>query len=147
MMEKNKEEIERLEREAARELDCYKLVMYKQSNGEFKKETNKIRVDERKRTEKLEAEWIAKMETKGNVFDIEMKGVRMEHKQRAVMVKRQFNAGRQKCIDEYGAVQEEAQVNGSRQMEQLRVRHEREMTDMEDEYSERLRQKLKSCEG
>ena len=128
MMEKNKEEIERLEREAARELDCYKLLMYKQSNAEFKKETNKIRADERKRTEKLEAEWVSKMEMKGNVFDIETKGVRMEHKQMAVMVKRRFNAGRQQCIDEHGAIQEEAQVNGSRQMEQLCVRQWRMST-------------------
>ena len=62
LIERNKEEFERMEREAERELEFYKLELYKRTNEEFRIETNKFRDGERTRILNLENDWIAKME-------------------------------------------------------------------------------------
>ena len=137
MMEKNKEKITRLEREKARELDCYRLHLYKVSNQEFKKETSNIRVNERNRNTQLEAEWIAKLESSGARHEIEIERLQHEHDQRATTIKCQFNADKQKCIDEHVRMKKEAGVYELRQVEDTRVRHDSEMKVMEDKYAKK----------
>jgi len=75
LMENHKEEIERLEREANRTLDYFRLELYKRSNEEYRKETNKIRDDERSRMSHLENEWTAKMEASRRDRDNETKKI------------------------------------------------------------------------
>mmetsp|Transcript_12305 Transcript_12305/g.26603 ORF Transcript_12305/g.26603 Transcript_12305/m.26603 type:complete len:479 (-) Transcript_12305:737-2173(-) len=147
LMEKNKEEIARLERESKMELDRHKLELYRQSNSQFKKETGRIRAEERERMEIVEVEWIAKMENYRNAHEAGMKEVRKEHEQRAALMKRQFNADRQRGEDEHGILHIDAQKEEELTLQQIRVRYEREIAGMKEEYSEKSVQKKRSCEA
>lgn len=53
-MERSKDDLDRLEREASRELDCYKLELHRMSNDAFRRETMKIRDEDRQRTSHLQ---------------------------------------------------------------------------------------------
>jgi hypothetical protein len=146
LMENHKEEIERLEREANRALDYFRLELYKRSNEEYRKETNKIRDDEKSRMSHLENEWTVKMEASRRERDNETKKIREEYEQRADMMKRQFNTEKQKIADEHHINLISAQKAEALEMEQTRLRHEREMVDMEEECEVKIAQKQKADE-
>ena len=144
LMENHKEEAERLQREANRELEYYRLELYKHSNGEYRKETNKIRDNEGRRMSHLENELRAKLETCRVEQECEMKKIHEEYEQRADMMKRQFSADKQKFAEEHQINLIDAKKAEDFEMEQTRVQHEREMVDMEEEYKEQMSQKQKA---
>ena len=144
LMENHKGEAERLQREANRELDYYRLELYKRSNEEYRKETNKIRDNEGRRMSHLENESRAKLETYRIEQEDEMMKIREEYDQRADMMKRQFSAEKQKFAEEHQINLIDAQKAEDLEMEQTRVQHLREMVDMEEEYTEQMAQKQKT---
>ena len=146
LMERNKEDIERLEREAARELDCYKLELYKRSNEEYRRETNKIRAEERDRISYIQQEWLAKLENSRRQHEDEMNKIRKEFEERSVLIQQQFHGDKQKCMNEHEAELEDAQHAEVLEMEQITIAHERQMSDMEDEHADKLVDKKRSCE-
>ena len=146
LMERNKEDIERIEREAERKLEFYKLELYKRTNEEFRKETNKIRDSERTRILNLENDWIAKMETARREREHELKKTRDEFEQRADILHRQFIADKQRIMDEHQATVAEAQIAVEMELERIRAHHEQEMADLEEEYRGKMAQQEKSSE-
>jgi hypothetical protein len=144
LMENHKEEAERLQREANRELDYYRLELYKRSSEEYRKETNKIRDNELGHMSHLENELSAKLDTCRTERDDEIRKIREEYEQRADMMKRQFSADKQKFADEHQINVIDAQRADELEMEQTCMRHEREMVGMEEEYKERMAQKQKA---
>ena len=144
LMENHKEEAERLQREANRELDYYRLNLYKCSNEEYRKETNKIRDNEERRMSHLENELRAKLESCRIEQENEMKKIREDYDQRADMMKRQFSADKQKFAEEHQINLIDAQKAEDLEMEHARVQHLKEMVDMEEEYTEQMAQKQKA---
>ena len=132
LMERNKEDIERLEREAARELDCYKLELYKRSNEEYRRETNKIRAEERDRISYIQHEWLGKLENSRRQHEDEVNKIRKEFEERSVLIQQQFH--------------KDAQHAEALEMEQIANTHERQMSEMEDEYADKMVDKKRSCE-
>ena len=138
--------IERIEREAERKLEFYKLELYKRTNEEFRKETNKIRDSERTRILNLENDWIAKMEIARRERDHELKKTREEFEQRADILHRQLIADKQRIMDEHQASVAEAQIAVEMELERIRAHHEQEMADLEEEYRGKMAQQEKSSE-
>ena len=146
LMEKHQEEIDRLQRESARELDSYKLELFKKSNIQFKVEASKIRDTERKRLEKFECEWMVKQEEMRLDHDAEMKKVRKEHDQRMSMNKKQFEAEKRECLDQHEIDMDDVKKSLDIEMEYIRVNHDREMAIMEEEYVEKMTERQRLCE-
>ena len=144
LMENHKDEAERLQREANRELDYYRLELYKRSNEEYRKETNKIRDNEERRMSHLENELRAKLESCRKEQENEMKKIREEYDQRADMMKRQFSADKHKFAEEHQINLIDAQKAEDLEMEHTRVQHLKEMIDMEEEYTGQMAQKQKA---
>jgi len=147
LIERNKEEIERMEREAERELEFYKLELYKRSNEEFRKETNKIRDDERSRMLNLENDWIAKMEITRRERENELMKVSEEFEQRADIFKRHLSTDTQRIADEHQAAVAEAQMEVEGEKERVRAQHEHEMAVLEEEYRVKMDKQQKSSEA
>jgi hypothetical protein len=146
MMENQSCEIESVQREANRELDYYRLELFKRSNEEYKKATNGIRDDERSRLSHLENEWRVKIDTSRRERDNEMERIREEYEQRAGIMKRQYNADKQKLEDEHQTNLTDAQRANDLEKEQSRMRHEKETVKMEVEYESKMAQKQKTIE-
>ncbi len=144
LMENHKEEAERLQREANRELDYYRLELYKRSNEEYRKEMNKIRDNEERRMSHLENELRSKLESCRIEQENEMKKIREEYDERADMMKRQFSADKHKFAEEHQINLIDAQKAEDLEMEQTRVQHLKEMVDMEEEYTGQMAQKQKA---
>lgn len=134
LMKNHEEDAERLQREANRELDYYRLKLYK----------NKIRDNEERRMSHLENELRAKLESCRIEQENEMKKIREEYDQRADMMKRQFSADKQKFAEEHQINLIDAQKAEDLEMEHARVQHLKEMVDMEEEYTEQMAQKQKA---
>ena len=146
LTERNKEEIERLEREAARELDCHKLELYAKANREFKKEVSLIRSEERKRVEKSEADWMARLETERIEHEADTKKAHHDHQQRYAMLRQQFNADKQKCINEHDVILEDAKKAETIELDQMQASHKREMAAIDEDNSNEMAQRHNSCE-
>ena len=147
LMEGHKEELERLEREAARELDVYKLELYKLSNEEYRRETLRIRADERQRAEKLQSEWLEKLESSRLESEVELKRTRSEHEQRAKLMQQQFDADAQRIRDAQEGVLGDAEEDEQRAMQQARVCHERELEALGEEHLAKMVETKRSCEA
>ncbi|KAL3782973.1 hypothetical protein HJC23_003129 [Cyclotella cryptica] len=146
LMENNKEELDRLQREATREIDCYRLELLRKINEEFKMEADKIREAERRRMEKLESEWMLKVQEMRRNHGTEMDKERREHEQRAKLNKQQYNADRQRCIDRHEVDRENLRRAREIEVEQLNLNHEREMSSMESEYKEEIKNRQNECQ-
>ncbi len=146
MMENQTCEIERVQREASRELDYYRLELFKRSNEEYKKATNIIRDEERSRLSHTENEWSVKIDTYRRERDNEMQRIREEHERRADVMKRRYNADKQKLDDDHQTNLIEAQRAGELENEQSRMRHEKEMVNMEEEYESKMAQMQKAIQ-
>ncbi|KAL3821943.1 LOW QUALITY PROTEIN: hypothetical protein ACHAXA_004431 [Cyclostephanos tholiformis] len=146
MMENQSCEIERVQREANRELDYYRLELYKRSNEEYKKVTSRFRDDERSRLSHLENEWSVKIDTSRRERDSAMQRIREEYEQRADMMKRQYNAEKTKLDDEHQIHLIEAERDVDMEKKQYCGQHDREMVDMEEEYESKMTQKQKTIE-
>jgi len=98
LMERNKEMDLRLEREASRELDCYKLELHRMSNDAFRRETMKIRDEEKQRTSHLQQQWFQNLEQSRAKHENEMRKTTNLYAKRVEMMKQQFNVDKQECI-------------------------------------------------
>ncbi len=147
LIERNKEEFERMEREAEREEEFYKLELYKRTNESFRNETSKIRDGERARILNLENDWIAKMEIARREREQEVKKIREEFEQRAAILQRQLNADRQRIMDEHQASVAEAHMAVGMELERIRTHHEQEMVVLEEEHRVKMSQQKKLSEA
>ena len=138
LMERNKEMDLRLEREASRELDCYKLELYRMSNDAFRRETRKIRDEERDRTSHLQQQWFQNIEQSRAKQEVEIR----KTTKRAEMMEQQFNADKQECIDEHEEYARGVEIETKKLGEQ----HVRDMVDMDDEFANKMIEKQRSCE-
>lgn len=146
MMDIHEEEVGRLQRESTRELDSFKLELFRKCNSEFKKEANRLRDNERRRTEKLESEWAVKSEDMRREHEFELRKVRSEHQRITQMTMQQFNVDKQACIDQHHSDLEAAKKTNEMEMEQLTLTHEREMKLLEDTYRDMMTEKQRRCE-
>jgi hypothetical protein len=144
MMEGHKEELERIEKVLARELDFYRLELYKRANEEFRKESNTIREEEKSRSSHLEKEWTQKLENARKERENELWKVREEYEQRRDEIKKQFKACKQKRIEDHQTDLTEVKKLEDLEMEQIRARHEKSLGALEVEYKARAVQQQKS---
>ena len=144
MMEGHKEELERLEKVLARELDFYRLELYKRANEEFRKESNTIREEKKSRSSHLEKEWTQKLENARKERENELWKVREEYEQRRDEIKKQFKACKQKRIEDHQTDLTEVKKLEDLEMEQIRARHEKSLGALEVEYKARAVQQQKS---
>jgi len=142
LMERNKEMDLRLEREASRELDCYKLELYRMSNDAFRRQTVKIRDEERDRASHLQQQWFQNLEQSRVKHENEMRKTTNLYAKRAEMMQQQFNVDKQESID----VHEEQVQRVEVEMKKLGEQHVRDMIDMDDEFANKLIEKQRSCE-
>lgn len=142
LMERNKEMDLRLEREASRELDCYKLELYRMSNDAFRRETRKIRDEERDRASYERQQWFQNLEQSRAKHENEMRKTTHSNAKRVEMMEQQFNVDKQECIDEH----EEQVRRVEAEMKKLEEQHLQDMRDMDDEFANKLIEKQRSCE-
>ena len=142
LMERNKEGLDRLEREASRELDCYKLELYRMSNDAFRRQTIKIRDEEKQRTSHLQQQWFQNLEQSRTKHEDEMRKTTSLYAKRAEMMEQQFNVDKQECID----VHEEQVQRVEAEMKKLGEQHLQDMRDIEEEFANKLIEKQRSCE-
>jgi hypothetical protein len=147
LFERNKEEVEHMEREAARELEFYKLELYKRANEEFRKETNKIRDNERSRMLSIENDWIAKMEITRRESEHELRKICEEFHQSADILKRHLSTDTQRIVDEHQASVADAQMAVEGEKERVRAQHEHEMAVLEEDHRVKVAQQQKSSEA
>ena len=141
-MERNKEDLDRLEREASRELDCYKLELHRMSNDAFRRETMKIRDEERQRTSHERQQWFQNLEQSRAKHENEMRKTTHSNAKRVEMMEQQFNVDKQECIDEH----EEQVRRVEAEMKKLEEQHLQDMRDIEEEFANKLIEKQRSCE-
>lgn len=142
LMERNKDDLDRLEREASRELDCYKLELYRMSNDAFRRETRNIRDEERDRASYERQQWFQNLEQSRAKHENEMRKTTHLYAKRGEMMGQQFNADKQECIDEHDEQVRRVEV----EMKNLGEQHLRDMIDMDDEFANKLIEKQRSCE-
>ena len=142
LMERNKEDLDRLEREASRELDCYKLELYRMSNDAFRRQTIKIRDEEKQRTSHLQQQWFQNLEQSRAKHENEMRKTTSLYAKRGEMMGQQFNADKQECIDEHEEQVRTVEV----EMKNLEEQHLQDMRDIEEEFANKLIEKQRSCE-
>lgn len=139
LIETNAEELDRLQRQAARELDSYKLELFSKMNREFKTESDNIRKMERQRNEQLEGDLMRKLNAlqTSHLNDIEKKA--KEHEHRMQIIKQQFDTDKQRLIREHEVAQEDAKNTLESQMNQVSRAHQLELATMEKEHKDKIR--------
>lgn len=147
LIERNKEEIDRMERESEREIEFYKLELYKRSIDEYRQQLNKIRDDEKSRVLNLENDWMAKMEFVRREHEHELKKVREEFGERADILKRQLHVNKQRIANEHQTALKEAQDAVGNELARVHSHHEQEMAELEEDYRIKMAQKKKMFEA
>jgi hypothetical protein len=138
LMETNAEELARHQRQAAREIDSYRLELFSKMNRQFKVECDNIRMHERQRAEKLESEWTAKLEEVRSRHCSEMDKVTKDHERRMQLQKKQHDIDMQRITDEHEVAIEDAQRAFSSRMEQITMQYERDLISMENKHTDEV---------
>ena len=138
LVEMNTEELSRLQKQATRELDSYKLTLFSKMNREYKIEADRIRDIERQRSEQLEGDWMEKLNALRAKHSDEMRKKAKEHEQRMQIIKQHFEIDKQHLIHEYKVAQEDSQNYLQHQMEQASRKHERDLAAMEKDHHDNI---------
>lgn len=134
----NAEDLARLQRNATREIESYRLEMFRKMNRQFKVECDNIRIQERQKREKLESEWMVKLEEVRNRHCSEMDKIAKEHERRMQIQKEQHDIDKQRISDEHDVAIEDAQKALSSEMEQTTLQYERDLLSIENKHSDEV---------
>lgn len=139
LMEMNAEELARLQRQAAREIECYKLELFSKMNKEFKNQANAIRETERQRAEQVQRDWLSKVEEVRRHHCAEMEKTTKEHKQWMRMQKQQHEIDKERIIHKHETDMKDAEAAHKTRMEQVTMQHERDLASLEIEHNDQVR--------
>lgn len=139
LMEMNTEELARLQRQSAREIDSYRVELFGKLNKEFKTQADKIRETERQRTESIEKDWMVKLEEVRARHCAEMDKAAKDHEVHMQMQRQQHDTVKQRIIHEHKAAMEDNQRLNHCQMEEATLKHDREMKSLHTQHKDRVR--------
>ena len=144
-MEENTEELARLQRQSARELDSYKMELYSQMNKNFRVEADRIREVERQRTEKQQGEWMSKVEQVRVQNCDALSKTTKEHEQRMQLMKQQHTIQIQRLTHDQEVAMEVAKRDLDSKLEDSTRTHERTMAKMDADHKDKLSSKRTEC--
>ena len=145
LMEENTEELARLQRQSARELDSYKMELHRKMNKEFRAEADRIRETEREQVLKLEGEWMIKVEQVRVQNCDALNKTTKEHEQRMQLIKQQHNIQIQRLTHDREVAMEDAKRDLDSRLEDETRAHERIMAKMDADHKDKLSSKRIEC--
>ena len=138
LTEKHEDEIRSLEREAAKELQSYKLELYRNSQRICKNERRNAEAEEKRLLDKLEQEWSLKIEEARSESRREMALAKTAHEDAIESLRVQHELDKKRRLEQHEIDVIEARALAEETLAQQKLKNNVELKALEDKFNEEM---------
>jgi hypothetical protein len=138
LSEKHKDEIRSLERETARELESYKLELYRNSRKICKNERRQVEATEKRLIDSIEQEWSLKIEDARMENHREMTALKQSHEETMESLRKQHERDKERRLQQHDIDLKEAMTLKDACLAQQRLSNDCELKALEDKFDKEI---------
>ena len=134
----HEESFARLERQASRDIEQYKLQLYKQGRERFRSESQAIRSELKLSRDKQETELLSKLALTQGDHERELKSIHDNHSRRMQLLQKQHDISVSGIKRKHVSDKEDISARLASSQQQMEHEHQCELTSLEERHAEAL---------
>ena len=135
IIDSNEESIVHLERQTSRDIERYKLELYKQSQERFRSESKAIRTELKKSQDKQETELLSKRALTQGDHEKELKSIQNNHSQRMQLLQKQHDISVSGIKQKHLTDKDDKSARTASSLQQIKHQHHCELTNLEKQHA------------
>ena len=135
IIDSNDESIVHLERQTSRDIERYKLELYKQSQERFRSESQAIRTELKKSQDKQETELLSKLALTQGDHEKELKSIQNNHSQRMQLLQKQHDISVSGIKQKHMMDKDDMSARTASSLQQMKHQHHCELANLENQHA------------